>query len=239
MEHMLLATFPPLETAERDGVIVGSSLGATGRANSAVVLDDIRDLDATITWANDWLATRERTPLFRLSPLAPDALAERLGRDNAYNTTSCLHLDLAAIATPAQDGRSVEITAERPADWISERDEAGQAEVTALMCSVDGDLAWALIRDRHGMAVAAGRGVLVEHWLCVQAMYTLPAARGQGHATTVLQTLHTWAVERGATNAFLNVLATNDTAKSIYGAQGYRHVYDYTYVGSADATRSC
>jgi ribosomal protein S18 acetylase RimI-like enzyme len=61
-------------------------------------------------------------------------------------------------------------------------------------------------------------------------MYTDPAARGQGFANAILAQLHHWATSRGATDAFLNVLATNEAALSVYRAHGYEHVYDYRYV---------
>lgn len=242
MERMLLATFPPLDTAYRDGVSVGSALGVTGRANSAVVTDEVSDVAATVSWASAWLAEQGRTPLFRLSPLAPAAIADLLGRENAYNTTSCMHRRLSSAVGP--DDRSavdapIEISASRPSDWISERDQAGQVEVAALMDNVDGDLAWLVIRDDDGLPVAAGRGVLVDAWLSVQAMFTLPHARGKGFATSILGAMHDWAVDRGAADAFLNVLASNATATSVYQSHGYAHAYDYTYFRVPTAIAGC
>lgn len=229
MERMLLASFPALEADERDGVVVGRAHGVTGRANSAVVVGPVADVTGTLAWANEWLLSRSCRPLFRLSPLAPDPLVEALG-DGGYNVTSCLHRDLRGLASLRAD-HEIHITATRPDDWISERAVEGQSEVAALMENVAGDVAWALVRV-DGTPVGAGRGVLVDGWLCVQAMFTEPNARGRGLATAVLNELHAWAVARGATDAFLNVLATNDAAKSIYHAHGYEHVYDYRYIAS-------
>jgi len=228
MEQMLLATFPPLETEINDGVMASSALGVTGRANSAVVVDSVTDVTSTVAWATGWLQARDRSPLFRLSPMAPVEIADMLGNDNAYNTTSCMYRQFSGGEAWDQSDHVVAISEERPADWISEGDAAREAEVSALMDNVDGTLGWALIRV-EGHPLAAGRAVVVDDWVCIQAMYTEPAARGQGLASTVLGALHEWAVERGARNAFLNVLATNVVAKSIYGRHGYEHVYDYTY----------
>jgi GNAT superfamily N-acetyltransferase len=60
-------------------------------------------------------------------------------------------------------------------------------------------------------------------------MATLPAARGQGAATTVMAALAGWAAGVGAGRALLQVEEQSTAARRIYAALGFLPVYRYTY----------
>lgn len=72
----------------------------------------------------------------------------------------------------------------------------------------------------------------------VLALATDPAHQRQGLATQVLQTFEQAARTRGAVQVFLEVAATNDPARTFYGARGYRQTgLRKAYYPQRDGTR--
>ncbi len=83
--------------------------------------------------------------------------------------------------------------------------------------------------ESDGRIVAVGRGCAERGWLGIFAMATRPDQRGRGHARAVLDALGAWAAASGATRAYLQVEARNETAIRLYGAVGFREAYRYHY----------
>jgi N-acetylglutamate synthase len=57
----------------------------------------------------------------------------------------------------------------------------------------------------------------------------MPAARRQGLARRVTESLYAWARHHGAGFAYLQVVAINAPALALYEAQGFSTVYAYNY----------
>ena len=78
--------------------------------------------------------------------------------------------------------------------------------------------------------VAAGRGAVVggeRRWLHLASIEVVPAHRRRGLARKVTAALAAWAVELGATHAFLQVEERNAAAVALYGAMGFRTHHSY------------
>ncbi len=247
IEQMRLATYPPLEIASRHGMIVGASHGQSGRANSALVIDPSASQTAeTIEWASQWLSDRGVDPLFRITPLTSPSIISNLTDDRSFNSptnqTDTMHrrlsIDSGQSRASATRTPTVVVLPDKPPDWITERSADGATEVEALMAKVDGNVCWAIVRNGTS-AVAVGRGVVSEGWLSIQAMLTAPGSRGQGLAAAILNQLHRWGLDQGATDSFLDVLSTNTAAKPLYQRFGYQLMYQYHYVGTAKTSSSC
>lgn len=232
LEQKLLATFPPLESERRGGLFLGASEGVTGRANSAVVLGAIEEpAEAVFDMACRWYAERNLDPLFRISPLMGDELRreiERAGHE-PYSPTLAMHTKLDRVDDVAPS-ENVVVSANAPVDegQVSERTPDQRATIGRMMRTVDGSVAWARI-ERCGATAALARGVCVDRWLCVQAMFVAGQHRGEGLAAQLLGAVHRWAIDEGATDAFLNVTTGNDAAQRVYARSGYKPVYEYVY----------
>lgn len=79
-----------------------------------------------------------------------------------------------------------------------------------------------VIMDTGGQAFAIGRAVLDEAEVLTIA--TDPDARRRGLASRLLAHLEDWAGAKGTAAIFLEVAATNDPARALYLARGYRSV---------------
>jgi N-acetylglutamate synthase len=104
---------------------------------------------------------------------------------------------------------------------VARRLSAPRVEVTL---DVAGDLATASVGDR-----ATGVAVLDGDWVGYRSIAVDASARRQGLALAVMTALVEWSAERGATTAYLQVLADNDPALALYAGLGFvkHHVYRY------------
>jgi len=57
----------------------------------------------------------------------------------------------------------------------------------------------------------------------------MPEARRRGLARRVSESLYAWAYSQGARFAYLQVVATNQSALPLYASQGFRTAYGYEY----------
>lgn len=239
MERILLATWPPRETEERDGWVAGFNGGFTGRANSVTMLRRtepaaIADLAA---WSEDWYRSRGAPPAVRLTPLSADlgdALAAR-GYRWWRNGASVMTGDLASLTGLAEPDGHIIVTSPAADDaWygLSGHDAEARAALSAMF---DGHSPRSLhVTVCHGEDPAAiGRGVLHDGHLAIFGMETAPEHRRRGLAKAVIGALARWAVEAGADQATLQVETGNDGAHALYEALGFTDRYEYTYVALA------
>ena len=102
----------------------------------------------------------------------------------------------------------------------------GRARVAAL--SRAADAVYVSARDDTSV-VAIGTGAFAEGWVGVHGMRTLPAARGRGYATRVIDAIAEAALARGLTRMFLQVEADNAPALALYERLGFRRAWCYRY----------
>jgi len=80
-----------------------------------------------------------------------------------------------------------------------------------------------------GRPAAVGMGVVEAGWLGIFSMATLPAYRRRGAARAILRTLAVWAQLYDARHAYLQVMAHNDAAQTLYAGAGFVTAYRYHY----------
>jgi GNAT superfamily N-acetyltransferase len=77
--------------------------------------------------------------------------------------------------------------------------------------------------------VACGLGVLEGGYLGLFDLIVDPERRGEGYGTSLLSGLLTWAREKGARWAYLQVMYKNEPARRLYGKLGFQEAYAYWY----------
>jgi ribosomal protein S18 acetylase RimI-like enzyme len=87
---------------------------------------------------------------------------------------------------------------------------------------------YALTSDAAG-ATAVGRLALADDWGGLYCMAVRPDVRRRGHAMTVLRALLERASTTGVRRSWLNVVAENDAARSLYARAGFVPVSSYHY----------
>ena len=202
----------------RSGVISGQAY--TSRANSAIPLDfsaTLADLPAVVDWYRErgqpaWLAVPER--LLRVSA-------------TGIKPTRVMVRDLTAV--PEEPAA---VLSEHPdAEWLAiyERD----VPVEVLTAVLDGEVTFAL-----AAGVAVGRGAVTSapdgtRWLGISSVRVAEHARRQGHARAVCDALLAWGAERGAAQAYVEVLADNGPAIALYESMGFRLHHSHRYIDAA------
>ena len=216
LEHAAAQAWPGIEHEWLGGWFVRFGHGRTRRANSAVPLDISvgSDVGALV----DWYANRAVAPLIA----APD----RLFRIPHGAPTDAENLVMTGdLGGPVGD---VSITAAPDDDWrrLYQRD----VPVDVLTAVIDGEVAFATVAD-----AAVGRAAVTTapdgtRWVGLSAVHVVEAARRRGLARELCGALLAWGGERGATRAYVQVLADNTAATRLYESMGFTVHHRSRYV---------
>lgn len=217
LEHAAALAWPGVEQHRLDGWLLRFGRGSIRRANSAVPLDipTTSNLSAVI----DWYAARAVTPLIA----APDRLLHVPPGVPTDAETLIMTGDLTALRP------SKVAIANRPDDeWLRlyERD----VPVDVLTAVLDGEVAFAM-----SAGAAVGRGAVTEspdgtRWVGLSAVHVRETARRHGLARQLCRGLLAWGAERGATRAYVQVLADNAAATRLYESMGFSVHHRSRYV---------
>ena len=240
LERAMLNSWPALSLAfDRDWVIRMAD-GYTKRSNSVTCLGaDDTDLDARIERVVDIYRKRGLPAVFRLSPLAPPALGERLNERGwrQFDETIVMTLDLTDLADPdagRESGQECRIETAPDSAWLEglrQIDGMGRkagAELERLLDVMMPACGYGRIVDRGKIAALALMVVDVE-FAGLFEMMTAPERRRRGLAGRLVADLLRWCEVRGARTGWLAVVADNLPAVGLYRSLGFREVYRYHY----------
>jgi ribosomal protein S18 acetylase RimI-like enzyme len=206
LEHAAALAWPGVEHQWLDGWLLRFGHGVTRRANSAVPLGvSAGDVGALL----EWYAERGVAPLVA----APD----RLFRVPPGVATDAENVVMTGELESTYRGAS--IAAEPDDEWL--RLYQRGVPVDVLTAVIDGEVAFA---ELDGAAV--GRAAVTAapdgtRWVGLSAVHVLEAARRRGLARELCGALLAWGGERGATRAYVQVLADNAAGLSLYESMGF------------------
>ena len=107
------------------------------------------------------------------------------------------------------------------------------ADGVEAVLDVTGDLATARLLLDTGEQVGAGVAAYADDWVGFRGIEVAPEHRRRGLALVLMAELLDWGAERGATTAYLQVLADNDPALGLYARLGFREHHRYRYLARA------
>ena len=206
------------------------------RLNSVNPLDpgDQSDLERRIERVARRFQSFGRPLIFRQSPLAPPQLDQIFNRQNwrRFDETRVMTLDLthtdlsgAVSQLPLQDvGRWVDQCIAMESFSVSVK--PGLSELIGL---VTGDVGLFLLEDDDGVPQAAAMAVRFGDLVGLFEIVSNPKMRGQGFARQILRNAMLWGRDRGARQAWLQVVAENRPAVALYESEGFSEVYRYAY----------
>ncbi len=256
LEDLAHRAWPPLREQRVGGWVLRESAGSSRRGNSVWARGDVGDIADALDTVGDFYVAAGLPPTVQITPVSMPAgiheVLDAAGFDDTGPTDVCvadlgeIGEQLAAEATgdmpvrpggsgPTGVGGHRTILLDTVGDaWL---DVAGQVLATfagqragtlGVLANLTVPAAYVLcVVD--GVPVAVGRGTVDGDWLGVYSMATVPAARGRGAARAVLARLVAWAVDAGASRAYLQVEQTSTPARRLYAGLGFRPVYRYSY----------
>ncbi len=232
LEGAFDAAWPGLVRTEVEGWLCKTTPGVSRRANSANPLSfRSRLTDAALAGCETAYRVQGQRAYFRLpSVLSPEV--DRMLKARGYMSEGAT----LTLAAPLSWGFSeAELTLWPSADWVAAvnamngRRGAAAAIFQAAVSVLKVPAAFAAIR-REGRIVSAAYGAISNGWLCLEAVVTDSAWRGQGLAAEVIAGLTAWAWTEGADGAALQVSHDNAAARRLYARLGFdREVYRYHY----------
>ncbi|NQX25741.1 GNAT family N-acetyltransferase [Microbacteriaceae bacterium VKM Ac-2854] len=238
LDRLAAAAWPGLIIEPYEGWLFRAAGGVTKRANAVLPLGEVTDADRAIDAAEAFAAAHGIPPLFQLSPASvPADLAERLlARGYApIDRTMVLTGSVAAALAALGEGPQARLADEPDAAWLDAwwavDGRGGAAELELARRILAG------ARSRYasvGSSDATGRLAYVDApdgtpWVGLYALATRPEARRRGHARTIIRSLLQDAHERGVDRLWIQVLAANASALSLYTALGCTPASEYAY----------
>lgn len=205
------------------------------RLNSINPLDpaDLTDFDRRLSLVAPRFEAAGRKAVFRLSPLAPAALARHLGRSgwSAGKETLVMRADLHAMDL---DSVMAQIPMRDAARFL---DAATRVRDHAPPIMKGLEKVLSAIRPETGLFLLEDEGRPLSSLICVRdgsfagllEVATHVSARGRGYARRMVLAALKWARLRGASVAWLQVEAANGAALALYEALGFDEAYRYHY----------
>lgn len=217
LEHAAALAWPGTEQHWHDGWLLRAAGGYTSRANSAVPLDFSSTI-AALPAIVDWYAHRQLAPWL--------ALPERLLpiRADGIKLTRMMVTDIAGV----EPDPAVSFLDRPDPAWLACYERDVPAEV--LTAVVDGEVVFAAISD-----AAVGRGALTTapdgtRWLGISAVHVNAEHRRRGHARRLCLAMLDWGAQRGADQAYVQVVTENTGAVLLYHSLGFRLHHHHRYV---------
>lgn len=239
LDEAQLNAWPALQQMVYDGWLLRFGKGYTKRANSVnplypPVQRPLLDLDTRIAACESIYAARDLPLIFRITPLAPPDLDDRLVARGCQKISPTLvqtrDLGEPLPPVPAGDVRHEALDA-----WIeifcriSGQPVALHQTHKTILSLIPTPCFLAVLVDGD-TAVACGVAVLERDVVGVFDLVTAPEHRGKGYGTTLITRLLAWGREQGAARAYLGVEQDNAPARHVYESKlGFETRYTYWY----------
>ncbi|NOU99067.1 GNAT family N-acetyltransferase [Paenibacillus planticolens] len=244
IEALAANIWPAEITAYLDNWQLRATRGVTKRANSVLAIGEYPQLANWLPHIEQFYADNSLPAIFHISDASPpglDALLDSHGY--ALGTPSLVMIansqDAAAAAAQKLVKRDV---AALTAEWVTEADEEWLDAFLRLesyheelkesykgICERISD-AKGFVKIRKGKhIIAVGTAVVQGEWAGFLNVVVSEAERGQGLGSYLMQALTAWSREHGAARQYLQVVASNTAAVSLYEKLGYQTKYGYHY----------
>ena len=234
LEQRMFRAWPALETLENRGWIQRFAGGYTKRANSINALTQEAQFTPEIREELEApYRARGLPPVWRLTPLVP------AGTEPSLAQLGYRRIDQSLVQRAQLDGRffadpEVLIAPAPSPDWLahfalhSPVAPAHREAMTRMMASIAAPVAFARV-EMAGRFAGFALGVVDGDHVGLFDVLVAPAARRQGLARRLTQSIGAWGRANGARFMYLQVVATNIAALPLYASLGFASVYSYAY----------
>ena len=235
LEELAFRGWPALESRDFAGWRQRFSRGYTKRANSinALSLDARQEPEIISALEAPYIALGQ-TPAWRLTPLAPPAIAPLLSA-RGYRTIEQSLVQVCPLHAGFTADPEVTILLGPTPAWIDAfrthspvPPQHGET-MQRMLAAIAAPAGFALVEEA-GRPMAMAIGAIEGDHMGLFDVLVMPHARRRGLARRITESLCAWAWGNGVRFAYLQVVATNMAALPLYEAQGFRTAYAYKYV---------
>ena len=239
LEERALNAWPGLQQCLYDGWILRFSGGYTKRANSVIPFyAGCEPPGRKIRYCEEAYSRRGLPSIFKILPFGDcarlDGYLASLGYDCRDETsTQAVELTGRGPASAAAAYPVRVISGADPADLDGYADLNGinrqqHTMLRAILKQCVGEIGCVTAMDGDQL-VGCGLGIIEAGDLGLYGVATTPAHRNRGIGSGVVASLLSWGQSRGATRAYLQVLARNAPARKLYARLGFCEIYRYWY----------
>ena len=238
VEEASLNAWPAMQQVLLDGWLLRFSKGFTKRANCIVPLypslqqtTESGALEEKLRYCENLYAREQLQTIFRLTSLHDaklDGLLDRRGYTNSEQTL--------VLTRPIGQGTRTlpDLHLLGLDEWVAvysrltDMPAAAAALHKIILESIQARCAFAALAGGDGW-VACGLAVLQQDLLGLFDIVTHPSQRRRGHARSLVQGLLDWGSEHRANRAYLQMVADNAPAASLYRQLEFENLYNYWY----------
>ncbi len=218
LEHAAALGWPGVEQQWLGGWLLRFGHGSTRRANSAVPL--LPTPGAHLSAIADWYAARGAPPLL--------AVPDRLFSAPPGQPTDGENIVMARRLTTGIITAPVTLLPQPDDQWLSLHPR--EVPVDVLTAVVDGEVVFGSVAG-----AAVGRGSVTvapdgTRWAGLSSVHVVEDSRRRGLARSLCDALLAWASDRGATRAYVQVLAEDTAATRLYESMGFGEHHRSRYV---------
>lgn len=241
LEYAGFRAWPALEQQEIDGFVLRSSQGFTKRANSANLVRPLMSCHKELVRLCEKHFFDQSLPsIFRIPSFVGRGCLDEYLEENAYQARD--HSLFLHRKIGSSDFMPCELVVKNGVDWIASYSEISGLNATSqklhldMLARIEDKILMAvLVKD--GIEIACGLGVLNRGLFGLFDIGTLSGKRNQGFGEKLLNGMLSWAVLNGATDSYLQVVADNAPAISLYRKLGFQDCYEYWYRIKDDKNR--
>jgi N-acetylglutamate synthase len=237
-EEMAMNAWPALRTVMQDGWVLRLARGYSKRANSVhPFYCSTLPLDEKIAFCEQLYAAQGIRTAFKM-----DEFSEPEGLDAELERRGYAKIDVVSVQTrplgrgelPEPKHAEIVMSPAVTEAWVDSfcaftpKARGHRETILEMMSGHVLDVCFAQMQQ-DGRTVACGLAVRQESRVGLMDIVTDPECRGQGLAHSMMLHLMRWGKERGAEEAFLQVVTENAPALRLYEKLGFAERYQQWY----------
>lgn len=235
LEEISLNAWHPLQQMIYDGWILRFADGYTKRANSINPLyPGNQKIAEKVSKCEQIYLDQNLKPIFRITPLANEELDLTLANFGyeKKDVSSVQTLDLLSFSP--QSTNSIKICTELEQEWLdnlvhlSKIPMQNWEALTRILLNIVPEKCFALL-EKENQIVACGLGVLERQYIGLFEIVTAKNKQRRGYAKELILNILNWGKQKGATQAYLQVILNNQSAVNLYTKLGFKESYQYFY----------
>ncbi|OPA81287.1 hypothetical protein BVG16_02935 [Paenibacillus selenitireducens] len=238
IEERSFNAWPALQTIIYDGWMLHFARGYSKRANSIKPLyASSIDIHEKIARCEQLYESQQLDVIFKVIPELHGPELDHILASRGYRFADEVSMQIADLRTllDASGPRSVNHTDKANDEWISaycrlshQISERARETMTAMLSSIVPKTCFASI-EVDGQPLACGFGVCEGNTVGLFDIVTDTDRRRQGYGEALVRYLMQWGKTQGAAYAYLQVVASNVPAVSLYHKLGFRESHRHWY----------